>query len=185
MPRTTETFDLHAEADRLDDRLDALADQAADADPDSTAYREATEEATLVEQQLVGVRWALHPDSEDRDPYESITLGGLTTGEYAHVADRVEAARQERVGFGHDDGSVAGVGQVFFVAAGLVDAPFLDDTGFDAKARAVNQLPPQFTRWLEARVDDLTTPTVDVGNSFEQRVAAKQSSQPSNSPSDG
>lgn len=184
MPRTTRTYDLQDEADRLDDELDALAEEAADADPESAAREEAAAEAMLVEQQFVGVRWALDPPADEtREPYEEVTLGALTTGEYARVTDRLDAARQERVGFGPDGGAMEGAGRVFFAAAGLVDAPFVDaDADFEAKAQAVNDLPPQFTRWLEARVDDLTTPDVDVGNGFEARLAAKQSDQARNSP---
>lgn len=184
MPRTTTRYDLREEAARLDARLDDFADEAADADPDSAAYREAAEEATLVEQQLVGVRWAVDPpDDENREPYEAVVLGGLSTGEYARVTDRLDAARQERVGYGPDGGSMEGAGRVFFAAAGLVEAPFLDaDADFEATARAVNDLPPQFTRWLEARVDDLTTPETDVGNGFEERVAARRSDPARNSP---
>jgi hypothetical protein len=174
MTRRTETIDLEAEAERLDQELDELADEAAAADSDSDEYEELREQARALEQQLVGVKWALNPSpDEGRERVESVTIGEVLTGDYARVEDRSRDVQRQRVGRG-EDSSVSGAQRVFFVAAGLQDADFLDaGADFDAKARAVNQLAPQFTTFLEDRIDDLSTPDVDVGN-FEARVAEKQ-----------
>ena len=171
MARRTQTLDLEAEAQRLDERLDDLADEAAETDSDTQEYEDLRAKARMVEQKLVGVKWALNPDSdEQRTPTREVTIGEVLTGDYAQVEDRSRDVQRQRVGRG-EDSSVSGAQRVFFVAAGLQAADFLDaGADFEAKANAVNQLAPQFTTYLEDRIDELSTPDVDVGN-FEERVA--------------
>jgi hypothetical protein len=167
MARRTNTIDLSEEVQRLDQRLDDLADQARGLDEDSDDYEEVREEAARVERHLVGVKDALRDDGE-HEAVAEVTVGEVLTGDFAEIEDRARDVQRQRVGRG-DDSSVSGAERVFFVAAGLVDAPFLDDDSFEAGAQAVSELRPPFTAWLEDRIDDLSTPDVDVGN-FEERL---------------
>lgn len=168
MPRKTETYRLQDVAQGLDQRLDNLADKVAKAGDDEDTS-ESVQEARQLEGHLAGIQWAIDEYGADAE----ITLGALTTGEYARVSDYTTDAANEQVG---GPTSVEGASQIFFVAAGLVDAPFVDDSaGFEDRCAAVRGLPPQITRWLESQVDELTTPDVDLGNGFEARVAERRS----------
>jgi hypothetical protein len=164
MPLKTETYVLGDERDRLDDRLDTLADQAAGGD------EEAIDEARDVESHLAGVIWGIDQYGADAE----VRVGGLTTGEMAEVRDRTAAAREESKQFG-GHGQVDGAATTFYTAAGVLDAPFVDGTAsVDALAPTVaNELHPQFTQWLESRIDDVTS--VDSGNvtPFAERLAAR------------
>lgn len=172
MPLETETLPLLEEHARLDQRLDELADRVADADD----AEDAIEEAQRIESHLAGIQWALDHDDWPDDP--SVTVGALTTGEMAEVRDRTAAAQDEAQQFG-GHGQVDGAAQTFFVAAGVHDAPFVAESG-DASVDTLvpviaNELHPQFTQWLESRIDDISS----VGNGsvtpFAERVAARTS----------
>jgi len=163
MPLTTATYTLGDEQDQLDARLDDLADRAADGE-------DVIEEAQEAESHLAGVLWGIQEYGADAE----VTVGGLTTGEMAEVRDRTAAARNEAAQFG-GHGQVDGAASTFFVAAGVLDAPFVDgDASVDALTSVVaSELHPQFTQWLEAKVDEETS--VDAGNvtPFAERVAAR------------
>jgi len=174
MPRTTHTYAVGDERDRVDVRLDELADQVARAGAGSGAYDDAVEEASTLEEHLVALEWLVDEYGADAE----VTIGGLTTGEYAEATDRVVDAQSTQVG-GPD--SSTGVGRVFFVASGLVDAPFLDATDIESKADVVSGLPPQVTTWLEAEIDEATLPA-DPGNSFAERVQARSTSETNSEP---
>ncbi|MFC7044300.1 hypothetical protein ACFQH6_20715 [Halobacteriaceae archaeon GCM10025711] len=108
-----------------------------------------------------------------------MTLGALRTDEFALVEDHTKDVQDAKVGGRNVDGA----GRKFFVAAGLLDAPFLDeDAGFEARARAVGQQPMQVTEWLEHRINELSTPDVDFRNGFGERVAAKRQEQATSPP---
>lgn len=170
MTRNATEVEFDAEIDRLDDRLDELAEIAAETDEESVEHEEAVMEATQIEGQfLPGLNWALE-EFED----STVRIGGLTTGERGRVLDRVKAAQRQQVGFEPGEGAPEGLATPFWCAAGLEAAPFLDGHDFEAKVRAVRDLPPQFTAWLEHRIDDLTTLDHDAGNSFAERVEAKK-----------
>lgn len=178
MPLKTNTVNLLEEHARLDSRLDDLADRVADEDD----VEGAVEEAQRVENHLAGVQWALDHEEWPDDP--SVILGALTTGEMAEVRDRTASAREEAKQFG-GHGQAEGAASTFFVAAGVQDAPFVDgDASVDALVPVIaNELHPQFTQWLESRVDDLSS----VGNvnatPFAERVAARTSDDTSTSSS--
>mgnify|MGYP006293967807 CR=1 FL=1 len=166
MPRnnTTTTYVVGDVRDRLDDRLDELADRAVH---DSEAA--VAEEASTVEQRLVGVQWLVDEFGAEAE----VTIGGLNTGEYGQLTDRVSDAQAAKVGGSE---STTGASRIFFVAFGLVDAPFVDaDTDFEATVREVRELPPQTTQWLEHVIDEATVPS-DPGNSFSERVQARSRS---------
>lgn len=172
MPLKTETIDLLEEHARLDTRLDDLADDVASGDADEDAI----EEARRIETQIAGVQWGL--DNEEWPDAPSVTIGALTTGEMAEVRDRTAAARDEAKQFG-GHGQVEGAASTYFVAAGVQDGPFVNgEASVEALTPVIaNELHPQFTQWLEARIDDLTS--VDAGNvtPFAERVAARTQGQ--------
>jgi len=184
MPRTTQTYDLREEYNRIDNELDELADEVAALGEGSPMYQPKLEEAATLERQLAGLEWALtDPDDDTEDdpavtvegdhddrPYEEVTVGSLSAGEYAEVRDTLD---------GDDDPSMgrAGSSEILFAAMGLVDAPFIDeDDDFTAKIRTVaDDLPPHFHKWLRSRVDDISTPDIE-GNGFAQRLAEREAS---------
>lgn len=171
MPRHTREVDLNEEAERLDNKLDRLASDLNDVDDDSDKAAEIIQEAQTLEQHLVGVEWARNPpEEEDRDAYESVTVGALTTGEYGRFTDKVSDVQQEKVGFQQGGSSVNGASQVFFVASGLVEGAGVEEGDtFESKVSVVNQHAPQFTNWLEEQVDDVTTPDTNF-RSFADRL---------------
>lgn len=176
MPRTTKTYDLTEEKRRIKREMNQAADEAAQADDGTHDHEEAMARGKMLERQLAGVQWALSPDEEeDRDPYEEVTLGALNAREYGKIGDRVKTAKEQSVDGVSQLTSMDGVQQIFFVAGGLVEAPFIPrDAGFEEKAQTVGDLAPQFVTYLQYRVDDLSTPDVQ-GNGFEQLVAEKES----------
>lgn len=170
MPRTTETYDLEEERDRIDTKLDELADEVAELDEDNPLRGRKAEEANSLERHLTGIQWALTPDEEeDRDPYTEVTLGSLTAGEHADVRDSATSVSKT------SHKSSEGSSMILYAAKGVVEAPFLPDSaGYDAKIGNVSNLQPQFVEWLAERVDELTTPDVE-GNGFGERVAERMS----------
>ncbi|NEU57101.1 hypothetical protein [Halorussus sp. MSC15.2] len=170
MTRNETRIDFAEERDRLDAKLDELAEVVAETDEESVEHEEAVMEANQIESQfLPGLHWA----SEEFDD-STVRIGGLTTGERGRVLDRVRAAQRQQVGFDPAEGPPEGLATPFWCAAGIEEAPFLDGHEFETKVRAVRSLPPQFTAWLEHRIDDLTTLDHDTGNSFAARVEAKK-----------
>lgn len=169
MPLNTQMLRLGDARERLDDRLDTLAEQVAQADGDPSA--EVAEEAQRIEGKLLpGVCWGIEQYGADA----TVEIAALAHGEMAEVTDRVSGAQQERIG-GASDG-VSGAATTFFVAAGLVDGPFLkthDPSITQAAPIVANDLHPQFVAWLEHEIDDVTS--VDPGNvtPFAERVTAK------------
>ncbi|GAA0200257.1 hypothetical protein ACFFQF_00920 [Haladaptatus pallidirubidus] len=107
------------------------------------------------------------------DDSVTITIGALTTGEFADVQDRTESLRNQMVGMG-DDPVVQGAGSIYRTAAGLIDAPPIDaDTDLPQKTAVIRETPPHFKEWLEGRVSEFSTPDVDVGN-FNERLQRAQ-----------
>jgi hypothetical protein len=116
----------------------------------------------------------------------TITLGGLTAGEHARVTDRAGDAQAEKsrtvVGGGRQGGSVEGASRVFYCAAGLVDAPFVDrGAGFEEKCEAVREVHPGLMVWMESRIDDVNTPSEELGNGWGDRLRRARNNQPDNS----
>ncbi|PHQ46359.1 hypothetical protein DJ68_07840 [Halorubrum sp. C3] len=188
MTTPTKTFNLEDEAERLEAKANRLADEAADTDPDTAeAERELTEtveEGNNVEQMLVGVRWALSPEShEDRAPYTEVTLSGLTAGEYADVGDYTQGIKELNQSKVSKHMGATQARRNIFAAAGVESAPFLDDgdTELYDRYRVVRTLNPQFVFWIEQQVDDLTTPEVE-GNEFAARVAERSTTPPPTEP---
>lgn len=197
MPRTTKTFDLEEEKQRIDQKLDELADQEAednraeeaeDERPSTPSYerQDRREEAQRLQQMLVGVNWALDPDDdEDIEPIEEVTLGSLNAAEYAQVADFVSNDLKGVTDTYGERARTENTRRIIFASGGVVEAPFLDDDErktLENKIGQVRELAPQFVYWLEQRSDDLTTPKVE-GNGFAKRVGEKLTTKTPSTPS--
>jgi len=152
MPLRTETYDLDEEVQRLEDKLeeiDAVLDQA---DDDNPVAQQAAADRPQIEAQLEGVRWA-RDDAHDADygpkwdeDVDTIELAGLTAGEFGRLEDDIGQS-----------GGGNGMVRVHQVAKGTADAPYVDE-GMDKDDQiiAVSQLPVSYTKWAEARIDELT-----------------------------
>lgn len=99
-----------------------------------------------------------------------VTFGGLTAGEYALAADTAEASQRGRIGFAQQGANEAETRNIF-VAAGTHAAPYLSE-GMDlnAKAEAIADLSPDYVRWCEQQVMELTSPPEAVKNGYSSRV---------------
>lgn len=152
MPRKTETYDLTEERDRIEAELSDLADKTAAVSSQNPMHADLQDQGAQLETHLHGVCWAQEEWGD-----ETLTFGGLTGGEYGRVEDRLSSAAHSR----RESGPMTGAARVHMVAAGTVDAPYIDDDyGHDQKVSAASGLPVEFLKWAEARIGDLTT----VGN---------------------
>lgn len=160
-----ETLVLGEERDRLDARLDELVSRLQDANPDTASADVLQHEANDLDVQGRGVSHLI--DEYGRDA--TVTVAGLSAGDFARVEDRAATMRSQHPGPGNLPGSSRNV----FAAAVLVEAPFYtgDKTDLDAKISAVAAQPIGVVKWLESKGNDLTS--VDSGNwtSFAERVA--------------
>lgn len=168
MPLNTREVDLSAELDRLEDERKEIADQAAEISPDNPAFDGLVGEGQSLDTHIRGLSWAL--DEWDAD---TVTLSGLTGGEFGKVEDELAdaAAKRDR------RGGQPGARRVYLVAFGTVDAPFVDDEmSDDERIASAAGLPVAFLKWAESQVNELST----VGNgsgssSFTQLLAEKRS----------
>lgn len=178
MPLRTKTVDLKEEADRLQAELETLREKAAEMDEVPEVLIHAGER---LQTQLRGVEWAqaAHEDDDvdvwDAD-VETVTLGGLTGGEFAALEDTIAADVAAR---GHD-GPTNGANRVHLVAAGTVDAPYHDpEAPLTERVATASKLPLAYQKWVEATVNDLTSVGNGDGRSFRSSVAAKRAEQTS------
>lgn len=150
-----ETIRLGDALDELDDQLDQLAASLQTAEDGTASAAVLQRSANEIDTQGADLSGLVDEYGEDAE----VTVRGLDAGEYARVEDRVAAMRA-----GTDEpGGLPGSSRNVWAAAGLVDAPFLDDdAGFDAKIQTVAAQDPGVAKWLEARVNDLTS--VSEGN---------------------
>lgn len=132
--------------DRLDARLDELADKIVAADDPSALQSVASQ----VETRLSGVAYLCG----EYDPEASVTVRGLTAGDYARVEDRLARMREEAPG-----DRLPGASTNVFAAAGLVAAPFVDerDPDLDDALPVVANQPVGVAKWLEHLVNEETT----------------------------
>ena len=149
MPLDEREVVLSDEADRLEAELVELDEQIASLDPDNPAYDRIDGRGRSVDLYLDGLQWAL--DNWDAD---SVTIAGLTGGEFGKVEDELAdaaAARQRR-------GGQPGARRVYLVAFGTVDAPYVgDEMSDDERVSAASGLPLAYQKWAEAQVNELST----------------------------
>jgi len=179
MPRT-ETYNLRDELERVYSEMKDLADEAAALDEDEPVPSRIETRVSDLERQYLGLAWALNEDEDadkrDRDAYERVTISELTTG--AHLSAGAEMEQDIK-----DSNIAAGADteRLYRVAKAVDDADFLTgDAGFSDTFLKVAGMKPHFFFWLEERVDDLTTPTVE-GNGFAALVQERRSTNESQS----
>ena len=155
-----EEYRFEDEHDRIDERLDELAEEAADADEDAPALDSLTDEAARLERQLNDLERLIDEYGGDT----TVTVKGLTAGDYARVQDDVA------------DGGGPGAKRNLTVAEGLVNAPFFEteDPSRNTKIMTVAGLPIGALLWLEDRIEELTRGDEGNSDSFAERVQAKQ-----------
>lgn len=180
MPLETQTYDLGAEIERLEDRRETLAEELAGMEAGTAAARQTGDEGQRVERHLTGLRWAYeraHTKNDFplwSDQLESIELAALNTGESdfsADVADRIDS----------DSAATKS-----YIAVGTRDAPWLahnpDKIGTNASqvletVTNINELHPHFRSWLEHALVTLSRGGDSSGNSFSELVRQKRLSQ--------
>lgn len=155
MPFGQETIDLDEAVDRAAEAVNAHEEAIEEAD-ESDAPLPDSHEQQLVQQyaeaqaRLEGVIWARDEAAEDeRAPHwdedvDTVTLQGLTGGEYGSLEDDLagEGGR----------GSV----RTFLVAKGTAEAPYVDEEqSEDERLAVVSQLPMQYLKWAEHRINDI------------------------------
>jgi len=188
MPRYTETLTIAGELDALDERLDAAADDVTaleaeiddhDGEPPAPLlddYQNALERGQRLDRYRNGLAWALDPD-DGRDPITEVTVGALTAGEISTVTDRTASLSEKKASdWGVPSTLVAleGANQNEYVAAGLADAPFINDGDDHADVvGAVADCAPQFVAWLASQIDDVSAPATE-GNGFAARVEERR-----------
>lgn len=175
MPLRTRTVNLAEELEALEAEREQLLGEVAEMDDGNPEAASKIERGRDLDAHLDGLEWAIDAHEDDAVPewdqdVETITLGGLTGGEYGKLEqDLTEAAQQS-------DQGVAGAERVYQVRAGTVDAPYLDPGAEDVtQIAAVASLPVGFLKWAQSVVDDLSS----VGNgdrrSFDDSVAVRVS----------
>jgi hypothetical protein len=174
MPLDERVVDLREELARLKDEREEIAEQVAEIDPENPAYDSLVSEGQTLDTQIRGLRWAV--DEWDAD---TITLSGLTGGEFGRIEDELAdaAASRER------RGGQPGARRIYLVAYGTQHAPYLpDDPTDDERIAAASALPVAFLKWAEAEINDLSTVGNETGSkSFSQLLAEKRTDQTQNS----
>jgi hypothetical protein len=157
-----ETLTLSEEHQRLDNRLEDLADKIVQAD-DPAALRSV---GAQVETRLSGVAYL----AGEHGPDATVTIRGLTAGDYAEVEDRLAQMRAEA---GQEE--LPGASTNLFAAGGLVTAPFIEDNPpLEDRLAAVADQPVGVAKWLESRVNELTTVEGNGFKRLDRRIADKQ-----------
>lgn len=172
MPLTTTTIDLEDEYHRLSDEMERYAEEQAKYDRGTDGAQVAAAQGQRAERLRSGVAWAMdypgHPDVDGSGwDVQTLTVGALTNGD-RHLVNDVA----DEVGYKRADA---------YVAAGTVDAPFLqhdaDDRTVDefkATVQAVPDLHPSFVDWLEDRITDISQ-VGEEGKSYLELVQEKRS----------
>lgn len=145
-----DTLTLQAEIDRLAAEYDDTEADLTDLEADSA--RAASKQRYLGDLDQMGREVAALADAHGEDA--TVTVRGLSAGEYAKVENRTAEAASNVSGSGGAPGS----GRLVFAAAGLVDAPFYDgDEGdLNAKLQALAEQPVGVRKWLEDLVSERT-----------------------------
>ncbi|OYR54326.1 hypothetical protein [Halorubrum halodurans] len=168
MPRDVIELDLEEEADALGDRLDELAEAELDGELESSQARRL---AGDVQQQM----WALEEALEEH-PDATWSIREFTPGEKAELTGLIRRTKEQAERTGQDD--VESALDNYWAAAGLVDAPFLEDvdaSDLHERIMAVRDKPnPYLVQWLADRVTEENTLGNGKRSSYAERLAAKQ-----------
>lgn len=170
MPLETETYDLEAEIERMEQEREETAERLANIDDGSPATGELVEKGQQLDRYLSGLAWLRQEFDAD-----TVTLGALTNGERNRIREVVREA------------SVEGVQQNAYVAQGTHDGPYLEHDPeattrgqFEDTVAAVSNLHPAYVDWAESEITDLGRMDGEMGNSFRDLVQAKRNQATSN-----
>lgn len=143
----TETYDVEAEIERLEEDRDLLAEKAAEADAGSDLAAQFSELGKQTDRMIGALESAV-----DEYDVDAVTLTGLSGGKVARIEDAVDQGE-------------AGKERILRVCAGTVDAPWdRDESAFagnpeeNKQRAAVAELPRGLIKWADARISDLTDP---------------------------
>ena len=161
------------EIERIEAERQDLAEEVARMDEDDPERQQKAQRGGDLDVHLDGLEWAQTAHEDDAVPQwgadvNSITLAGLTAGEYGGMEGEVaEAAERGQ--------SPQQVQRVYQVRVGTVDAPYISDEMTETQETAsVAGLPIGFIKWAYDRIDNLSS----VGNgeraSFSVLLAEKQ-----------
>ena len=165
MPLQEHHYTFAEEISRLESEREDLAEQVADLDAGNPLIEQLSQRGTEIDSHLEGLEWARSEWDVD-----GVTLAGLTGGEFGHVEDELVADTKKQGGSGPGNGAT----RIYFVAKGTVDAPYYDsEANFSTQIGAVSQLPIQFLKWAESRINDLTSVSEGNSTSFAALVAEK------------
>ncbi|MFC6973654.1 hypothetical protein ACFQL1_01580 [Halomicroarcula sp. GCM10025709] len=176
-----ETRTLGEEYDRLDAELDAGVDPILNADDldETETGASIVQSVSTTQAALGGVSLLINGNDRGFDGYDrdaEVTVEGLTAGGFAKVDDWMADVQAHNDGPGDNPGTRRNV----WVAAGLVDAPFLEPgelsggDPFEDKVATVAELPEGVAKWLYEWIDDLTTLGRQDFRSFSERLKAAQ-----------
>lgn len=156
-------YDLETVAEELREEMEAAADRQAEAKQGTEAASVAASDGQTAARFLSGIQWAI-----DKWGATSVTVGSLTNGE-RHRVDDVSSSTP----FKRSD---------CYVAAGLVDAPFLKhdpdaitEGEFKDTVIELTDFHPAFVDWLERKVTEASR-VGDMGKSYQTLVREKRES---------
>lgn len=180
MPLQTRTYDLREERDRLEAEREELAAEVAALDRGNPERQELLQRGQELDAHLDGLDAVIDPPADVAIPqFDSVTLGGLTGGEYGQIEDELVSAALDR----GDDSVGSGAERIHLVAKGTVEALYLDDgMGYEQAIAATAQLPLGYLKWAEAEINEMTSVGNGERESFESLVAANSASEPSAEP---
>lgn len=159
----SKTLRLGDEVKRLDGKLDDLATtlQNADDGADTSAIRA---RAGDVESQYNALLHLIDEHGADA----TVTISGLTAGDYYRVKDKTAAIRDD-IG---QSGQMPGTRELVFAAGGLTDAPFLaDGADFDERIRTLGDQPVGVPDWVAGHASDLSTNSHEDFRGLDARLA--------------
>lgn len=148
---TTDTYELQASIDELDDHIGRLEDSLEGLEAGTEEYNHVQNRIDRLSYFRDGLVW--QRDEEGWDEDVEIELGALTAAEEAkmHREMTTDAERKER--------------RLWYVAACTVDAPYAS-ADLSETFTALGQCHPAFADWAEAKANALGVPGVK-GNSSE------------------
>lgn len=176
MPAGTTTDTLGEIVDDLDEQLDVVAQEADQAD-DVDQQQALDQQGLSLEKQLV----AFEELVEEHGEREEITIAEFTADERMRFGDLLEAARdqaEQRQGYA----AGSNMREVYWVGAGVVDAPWLDgDEEMQARIAATRRSADwEVIQHLRNKVTEANTKGNPERQSYAERRGA---SQPQNEPS--
>jgi len=168
-------INLKAELERIEDERESLAEDVVAMNKGDPQRRKKAQRGVELDTHLDGLEWALNSAHEDEDvsqwddDVDSITLSGLTGGQFGAIEGEVAEGKQRGQ-------SAQQVQRVAKVRMGTVDAPYIDgDMSKQQEIAAVAGLPTGFLRWAGDRIDDLSAVGNGERSDFDSLLAEKAS----------